>query len=444
MENIEKNNQNELETEDENINTTPDETEVDANTAEAEDTVEVTAEEVEQPDHDGEAETEESEEESVDPADEYEVENEDEDGEDIAKVAERITRIRRSMITSSGSIRTRSPEQNRSVTNGIPVRRSAISSAPEAIAEVPEEKNGKLFNIVIAGAIGLIVLITLSIVLINVLNADDMMRPADYNITGETPADSDVTVLDPVSEPTQFKVTLDFYSRKDIELATAEITLGELLESIGCRLGENEKPSVELDTVIKEDMIITVDTYEYKTETVDEVIPFEVENTETDLIMRGTRETVEGEDGAKTTEYSIEYVNGVEKSRTVVSETITKEPVNEQNLVGVGGEFVGEDGKTYTYSMKKIVTAKYYSLAGPTYLGFDANETVVTVKPGSLTMGTKLYVKNANYDFGARIVADEAGGMAENEIYIWISPSHPNYSSLISSVHTDMEIFFID
>ena len=251
MENIEKNNQNELETEDVNINTTPDETEIDAKTAEAEDTVEVTAEEVEQPDHDGEAETEEIEEESVDPADEYEVENDEEDGEDIAKVAERITRIRRSMITSSGSIRTRSPEQNRSVTNGIPVRRSAISSAPEAIAEVPEEKNGKLFNIIIAGAIGLIVLITLSIVLINVLNADDMMRPADYNITGETPADSDVTVLDPVSEPTQFKVTLDFYSRKDIELATAEITLGELLESIGCRLGENEKPSVELDTVIK-------------------------------------------------------------------------------------------------------------------------------------------------------------------------------------------------
>ena len=50
----------------------------------------------------------------------------------------------------------------------------------------------------------------------------------------------------------------------------------------------------------------------------------------------------------------------------------------------------------------------------------------------------------ANYDFGARIVADEAGGMAENEIYIWISPSHPNYSALISSVHTDMEIYFID
>jgi 3D (Asp-Asp-Asp) domain-containing protein len=348
------------------------------------------------------------------------------------------------MINSTGSIRTRSPEQNRSVTNGIPVRRSAISSAPETVAEVPEEKNGKMFNIIIAGAIGLIVLVILAIVLINVLNANQLMRPADYNITGETPADSDVTVLEPVTEPTQFKVTLDFYSRKDIELATAEITLGELLDSIGCRLAENEKPSVALDTVIKENMVITVDTYEYKTETVDEVIPFEVENTETDLIMRGTRETREGEDGAKTTEYSIEYVNGVEKNRTVVSETITKEPVNEQNLIGVGGEFVGEDGKTYTYSLKKIVTAKYYSLAGPTYLGFDANETVVTVMPRSLAMGTKLYVKNDNFDFGARIVADEAGGMKENEIYIWISPSNPNYSALIKSIHTDMEIYFID
>ncbi|MBR5252520.1 MAG: G5 domain-containing protein [Clostridia bacterium] len=444
MENIEKNNQNELETESENINTTQDETEVSEEIVEAEDTAEVTSEEATQPEQVGEEMPEETaEEESSEYENEYEVENDD-DEEDLSKVAERITRIRRSMINSTGSIRTRSPEQNRSVTNGIPVRRSAISSAPETVAEVPEEKNGKMFNIIIAGAIGLIVLVTLAIVLINVLNANQLMRPADYNITGETPADSDVTVLEPALEPTQFKVTLDFYSRKDIELATAEITLSELLESIGCRLAENEKPSVALDTVITEDMVITVDTYEYKTETVDEVIPFEVENTETDLIMRGTRETREGEEGAKTTEYSIEYVNGVEKSRTVVSETITKEPVNEQNLIGVGGEFVGEDGKTYTYSMKKIVTAKYYSLAGPTYLGFDANETVVTVMPRSLTMGTKLYVKNDNFDFGARIVADEAGGMKENEIYIWISPSNPNYSALIKSTHTDMEIYFID
>ncbi|MBE6626744.1 MAG: hypothetical protein E7628_06150 [Ruminococcaceae bacterium] len=443
MENIEKNKQNELENEAENINTTQDETEAPCEETESEDTAEVTGEEVNQPDETNDIVQEETEDEVSDDTNEYEVEGDDED-EDISKVAERITRIRRSMLTSSGSIRTRSPEQNRSVTNGIPVRHSTASSSHEALKEAPAEKNGKLFNIIIACAIALLAVVIGAIVLINALNAKELMRPADYNITSGETEGTDVTVLEPVTEPTQFKVTLDFYSRKDIELATAEITLGELLDSIGFRLAENEKPSVALDTVIKEDMVITVDTYEYKTETVDEVIPFEVENTETDLIMRGTRETKEGEDGAKTTEYSIEYVNGVEKSRTVVSETITKEPVNEQNLVGVGGEFVGEDGKTYTYSMKKIVTAKYYSLAGPTYLGFDANETVVTVMPRSLTMGTKLYVKNGEFDFGARIVADEAGGMKENEIYIWISPSNPNYSELIKTTHTDMEIYFID
>ncbi len=444
MENIEKNNQTELEAKDENINTAQEDTEITeeeaavseeaAETAQQETAEEApeTVPEVVVQDIDGDS----------DGASEYEVE-EDSDDEDISKVAERITRIRRSMLNSAGTIRTRSPEQNRSITNGIPVRHSTASSN-QVTQEAPSEKNGKLFNIIIICAIALLVLVTAAVVLINVLNANSLMRPADHNITGEVPSDADTTVPTPVTEPTQFKVTLDFYSRKDIELSTAEITLSELLDSIGCRLGENEKPSVPLDTLIKADTVITVDTYEYVTETVDEIIPFEVENTETDLIMRGTRETVAGEDGAKTTEYEIEYVNGVEKSRTVISETVTKEPVNEQNLVGVGGEIVGEDGKTYTYSIRKIVTAKYYSLAGPTYLGFDANETVVTVMPRSIAMGTKLYVKNSTYDFGERVVADEAGGMAENEIYIWISPDHPDYAELIKTVHTDMEIYFID
>ena len=114
------NNQNEIETESENINTTQDETEVSEEIVEAEDTAEVTSEEATQPEQVGEEMPEETaEEESSEYENEYEVENDD-DEEDLSKVAERITRIRRSMINSTGSIRTRSPEQNRSVTNGMP------------------------------------------------------------------------------------------------------------------------------------------------------------------------------------------------------------------------------------------------------------------------------------------------------------------------------------
>ncbi len=443
MENIEKNKQNELENEAENIDTTPDETEdIEVIDDTAEETVSEESVDTAADSKSGEEILEEIIGEA-DSLDEYDSGIAEDDDEDISKVAERITRIRRTMITSSGTVRTRSPEQNRSVTNGIPVRRSAMSSGASESAEPTSEKNGKLFNIIIICAIALLVVVTAAIVLINVLNVQATMRPADHNITGEQPADDDVTVPTPVTEPTQYRVKLDFYSRSDIDLSTSEMTLAQLLESIGCRLEENEKPSVSLDTVINDDMVITVDTYEYKTETVDEVIPFEIENIETDLIMRGTKETRPGEEGAKTTEYSVEYVNGVEQTRTIISESITKEPVNEINQVGVGGEIIGADGKTYTYSMKQIVTAKYYSLAGLTWLNFEADETVVTVLDQSL-LRTKLYVKNGEYDFGERIVADVSRNLKDGEIYIWISPKNPNYSTLIGTVHTDMEIYFID
>jgi len=76
-------------------------------------------------------------------------------------------------------------------------------------------------------------------------------------------------------------------------------------------------------------------------------------------------------------------------------------------------------------------------------LNFEADETVVTVLDQSL-LRTKLYVKNGEYDFGERIVADVSRNLKDGEIYIWISPKNPDYSTLIGTVHTDMEIYFID
>jgi len=363
--------------------------------------------------------------------------------EEIAAVAERITGSRHSSVSTAAPIRTRSPEQNRNITNGIPVRHSAISDGEIIEAEEPRKSN-KTLTIIIAAAIALFVIIMGAIVALNAFSIAASMRPSDYDINDTVETTGTTTVPDPVTESTQYRVTLDFYERKDIELSTSEITLSKLLEGIGCVLEENEKPSISLDTVIKEDIIITVDRYEYKTEVVEEVIAHETETIETDLIMKGTEELITGEDGAKTVEYLITYVNGVETTKEFVTETITKEPVTETRTIGVGGEIVGADGKTYTYSWRKEVTARYYSLEGPTYFGPDADETVIVVDNKVIPLGTKLYVKNDTYDFGVRTAADIASSVVGDQIYIWISPSNPNYAALKASEPHQVDIYYID
>ncbi len=69
--------------------------------------------------------------------------------------------------------------------------------------------------------------------------------------------------------------------------------------------------------------------------TVDEVISYPTE-TRYDYNMAKGESVLEraGEDGRKTTVYSVEFVDNVEVSRTVVSEEVTHEPVPEIRIVG--------------------------------------------------------------------------------------------------------------
>lgn len=374
-------------------------------------------------------------------AEQYQVEGAGD--EEIAAAAERITGRRHSSVSTAAPIRTRSPEQNRNVTNGIPVRHSAISDGEIVETEEPV-KTGKTLTIIIAAAIALFVIIVGAIVALNAFSIAASMRPSDYDINDTVETTGTATVPDPVTEATQYRVTLDFFERKDIELSTSEITLEKLLAGIGCVLEKDEMPSVPLDTVIKEDMTITVDKYAYETVVLTETIPHGTETIETDLIMKGTEELIEGQDGEKTVEYLITYVNGEEKTKEFVTETITKEPVTETRTIGVGGEIVGADGKTYTYSWRKQVTARYYSLEGPTYFGPDADETVIVVDNKVIPLGAKLYVKNDTYDFGVRTAADIASTVVGDQIYIWISPSNPNYAALKAAEPHTVDIYYID
>ncbi len=72
-----------------------------------------------------------------------------------------------------------------------------------------------------------------------------------------------------------------------------------------------------------------------RTVTVETTIPFGEETKQDSSLADGeTKVTQEGEEGRKVTKFEVQFVDGVEVSRKLISEEVTKEPVNKITTVG--------------------------------------------------------------------------------------------------------------
>ena len=416
------------------------------------------------------------------------------DEDDIAYVAERITGARHSVVTTAAPIRIRENNETMRLNS---LSRIVNESMVKSSANGGKTKNKQKKMLVLTAAVAVIIIAALTSVIVGVNIAAEKNRPADINIgdvgedyvdlennsetmketapetekPAETAAETDAetsgettsaetnspdTETEPETEPEtqpqpkpeeqKFNVVLDFYDKDDVEVSTAKMTLAELLSQCEITLEEGEVPSISLDSVIAADTTITINKYEYKSETVSEEIPYESTVTETDLIPRGEKNYSQyGENGQANKYYTVEYINGQENSRTLDYEETVKYPVNEVYEEGVGGSFVGSDGVTYSYSYRKVVPATYYNIEGLTYLGTMADESVIAVDKDNIPLGTRLYVKNDRYDFGVRVASDIGGQVDEWEIDIWLSSSNPYYSAFSREGYIyDMEIYYID
>ena len=413
------------------------------------------------------------------------------DEDDIAYVAERITGARHSVVTTAAPIRIRENNETMRLNS---LSRIVNESMVKSSANGGKTENKQKKMLVLTAAVAVIIIAALTSVIVGVNIAAEKNRPADINIgdvgedyvdlennsdttkpetekPAETAADTDAetsaettaeetnspdTETEPETEPEtqpqpkpeeqKFNVILDFYDKDDVEVSTAKMTLAELLSQCEITLEEGEVPSISLDSVIAADTTITINKYEYKSETVSEEIPYESTVTETDLIPRGEKNYSQyGENGQANKYYTVEYINGQENSRTLDYEETVKYPVNEVYEEGVGGSFVGSDGVTYSYSYRKVVPATYYNIEGLTYLGTMADESVIAVDKDNIPLGTRLYVKNDRYDFGVRVASDIGGHVDEWEIDIWLSASNPYYSAFSREGYIyDMEIYYID
>lgn len=158
-------------------------------------------------------------------------------------------------------------------------------------------------------------------------------------------------------------------------------------------------------------------------ETYTETIPYETETTEDDSQYEGYTKTVqEGQDGVEQITASVEYVDGYETSRSVLSTEVIQEPVTEKIVEGT------KEKETYTYSRGQVLSASsgsgsyggsfIWPVAGNGYIscGYSSGHKAIDIAcsygtPIVASASGKVIVAGWYYSYGKAVVIDHGNGV---------------------------------
>lgn len=189
------------------------------------------------------------------------------------------------------------------------------------------------------------------------------------------------------------------------------------------------------DGKISDGSEITVVITESKTVEETETIPFETVTVEDSSIYEGETKLVsEGRNGSITRKYSVQYEDGVEVSRKLLSEQ-RKEPVNKVIAKGIKVFFVSSRGLNVSYTKQYTMTATAYAPTPEnwgyaTASGNRARDGVVAVDRNVIPLGTKLYVKSnvdGIPDYGYCIAWDVGGNIRNMRIDLFMESEYACY-----------------
>ena len=136
-----------------------------------------------------------------------------------------------------------------------------------------------------------------------------------------------------ISTPKTVSIVAD--GKVDTTTTTAS-TVGNVLEDAGLALGANDRTSQPANAHVVNNMVIKVSRVDNgQTAVATEDIDFETVTTESAELLKGEKEVTQaGSAGKVEKTFKLVLVDGREASRTLVSETVTVQPVAEKITVG--------------------------------------------------------------------------------------------------------------
>lgn len=228
-------------------------------------------------------------------------------------------------------------------------------------------------------------------------------------------------------------VTVTWFGKK-LKTSTKGETVRELLDRLNIVLDENTTVSVPLNQDARTSVEIVVSRTVRTTETYSVSIPHETTYCYDASLPQGTQQVLtQGVDGQMLRSADVIYVDGKESARSVLSETVTIQPISEVIAVGTGSEsltpgyvpqvpvigdgyIITTTGEVLTYTDVIECTGTGYSRDGKlryTYSGTIVELGSVAVDPDVIPLGTRMYIvsNDGEYIYGVATAEDIGAGV---------------------------------
>ncbi|SES43594.1 G5 and 3D domain-containing protein [Psychrobacillus sp. OK032] len=260
------------------------------------------------------------------------------------------------------------------------------------------------------------------------INEHDAITPA---------ADAEVGPNNKIAIEKAFEVTL-LDGKEEKKVWSTSTTVADFLKQHNIQLNEFDRVERQMEEMVIPDSVIKVVRVEKVTDVVEEATNFAVETKKDDSLLKGKEKVVQaGEKGTVSRTYDVIKENGVEVSRNVISEKVTKEPT--KKVVAVGTKVVtasvsrGEtasdaasEGKDF-YVTATAYTAYCNGCSGVTTTGINLKSNpdvkVIAVDPKVIPLGSKVWVEG----YGYAVAGDTGGAIKGNKIDLFMPSKSKAY-----------------
>ena len=239
-------------------------------------------------------------------------------------------------------------------------------------------------------------------------------------------------------------------------------TVGELLARLGLDVTEHDVLSHPLDTLVCDDMELTINSYLTREETYSSTIPHETTYCSDASLPRGTQEVlIAGKDGELLCTAEVTYINGQEVNRKLISQRQTIAPITE--IIGQGtakpsneeisqmpviedGYIIMPSGEILTYYKTDYVTATGYTHTDAgcdmiTSTGTTVHYGTVAVDPRFIPYGTRMLIVSHDGEryYGIATAEDCGGAIKRDKMDLYF----PTYQECIEFGRRRCTIYFL-
>lgn len=228
-------------------------------------------------------------------------------------------------------------------------------------------------------------------------------------------------------------ILIDYYGEQ-MEVISFGETVSELLTRLNLSWAEGDTISLPLSTETFDGMELAVASVIRQDQTYTTVLEHGTVYCSDASLPVGTEAVLtEGEDGQMVCNATVTYVNGVESDRTIHSERVISQPVDEVIAIGSGAEPSAEeqvpvisDGTitlptgevlTYTHTLRSLATAYHCEgYVGTTATGTVARVGAIAVDPSVIPYGTRMFIVSEDGEYIYGIATAEDCGSLEHII----------------------------